>query len=420
MPRAGWLALGAVASAFGGTLFAGGGAAIVIDGGCLVVAASAAGAFFLTGRRRGALVAIGAAIVGLRLLVGVAVQPQLAAGPLPEGSLTWRATVERIGSTDGGLQRAMLSVRLEETDSDATAGPWPVSSWLPRYPIVAAGDEITFDGPIEPTPPETGFGDLLRSLGAAGSARPSGFEIVPSAGGLGSVIAGLRAGADARLFAVLPERAAGLAAGILMGSRELVDRSVANAFTTAGLSHVVAISGWNIGVVGAAMVAMLGWMPRRSRSVIVLLTILAYTLLTGASASVVRAAAMGGAVVVARESGRRGTAATALAVAVLVLVIAEPQMVGDVGFQLSSAATCGLLAWATPLNRALAARLPRRIPRSLVETLSVSLAAQAATMPLILLEFGRLSLVAPVANLLAAPLIVPVMVAAVVALAVGT
>ena len=192
---------------------------------------------------------------------------------------------------------------------------------------------------------------------------------------------------------------------------------MANAFTTAGLSHVVAISGWNIGVVGAAMVAMLGWLPRRPRSLIVLLAIVAYTLVTGASASVVRAAAMGGAVVVARESGRRGTAATALAVAVLGLLIADPQMVGDVGFQLSTAATCGLLAWATPLNRVLEQRLPDRLPRSLVETLAVSLAAQAATLPLILLEFGRLSLIAPVANLLAAPLIVPVMVAALLALA---
>src|SRR4051812_28845366 len=112
MPRAGWLALGAVASAFGGTLFPGGGAAIVIDAGCLVLAASAAVALFLTGRRRGALVAVGAAIVGLRLLAGTALQPELVAGPLPEGSLTWRATVDRVGSTDGGLQRAMLSVRV--------------------------------------------------------------------------------------------------------------------------------------------------------------------------------------------------------------------------------------------------------------------------------------------------------------------
>jgi competence protein ComEC len=295
-----------------------------------------------------------------------------------------------------------------------------VYAWLPRYPIVAAGDDITFEGTIEPAPPEPGFGDVLRSLGADGSARPSSFEIVPSTQGVGSVISGLRTAADARLFAALPQRAAGLAAGILIGSRELVDRSVAAAFTTAGLSHIVAISGWNIGVVGAAMVALLGWLPRRPRSLIVLLAIVAYTLVTGASASVVRAAAMGAAVVVARESGRRGTAATALAVAVLALLVADPQMVSDVGFQLSTAATCGLLAWATLLSRALEARLPPRVPRALIETLAVSLAAQAATLPLILLEFGRLSLVAPLANLLAAPLIVPVMVAAVVALGVGT
>ncbi len=420
MPRSGWLAVGAVGAALGGAFLGNAGGAALVVAIAVLPAGTIAVALLATRRTSSGLLAVGAVAVMLRLLIGLAVQPAVELAPLPQGAQHWLATVVRIGSTDGGLQRAMLDVRVDAGENGTPVGEWPVYAWLPRYPIVAAGDQITFDGTVEPTPPEPGFGDVLRSLGAVGSARPSSFEIAPSGDGIGSAITGLRTAADERLFAALPQRAAGLAAGILVGSRELVDRSVANAFTTAGLSHVIAISGWNIGVVGAAMVAMLGWLPRRPRSLIVLLAIVLYTLVTGASASVVRAAAMGAAVVVARESGRRGTAATALAIAVLTLLLADPQMVTDVGFQLSTAATCGLLAWATPLNRALAARLPRWIPRSLVETLAVSLSAQAATLPLILLEFGRLSLVAPLANLLAAPLIVPVMVAAVLALGAGT
>jgi competence protein ComEC len=91
---------------------------------------------------------------------------------------------------------------------------------------------------------------------------------------------------------VLPEPEAGLAAGILIGLRDLVDRDLAAAFTTAGVSHIVAISGWNIAIVGAAVAAAAGRIGRRRRSVLTIVAIAAYVMFAGASASVVRAALM--------------------------------------------------------------------------------------------------------------------------------
>jgi len=173
----------------------------------------------------------------------------------------------------------------------------------------------------------------------------------------------------------------------------------------------VAISGWNIALVGAVMVALLRWLPRRQRTIAVLLAIGAYTLLAGASPSVVRAAAMGSICLLARESGRRGGAAGALGLAAFGMIVADPAIVEDVGFRLSVAATAGLLAWGTPLTAWLRDRLPSRLPCWLVESLGVSLTAQAATLPLVLLHFGRVSLVAPLANLVVAPIIAPVMLA---------
>ena len=94
--------------------------------------------------------------------------------------------------------------------------------------------------------------------------------------------------------------------------------------------------------------------------------------------------------------------------------------IGDVGFQLSAAATAGLLAWASRLARLAGAhRLRRLTPAGCVEALAVSLAAQAATLPLVLLQFGRLSLVAPLANLLVAPLVAPVMLLTAICLVAG-
>jgi competence protein ComEC len=139
----------------------------------------------------------------------------------------------------------------------------------------------------------------------------------------------------------------------------------------------------------------------------------------GASPSVLRAGAMAGVVLLARESGRAGLAAAALGWAAALLLVAEPGLVSDAGFQLSTLATAGLIVWASPLTERIDRWTGRRLPRWLSESLGVSLAAQAATLPVVLASFGRLALIAPVVNLLVVPLVAPVMVAGVVAFAGG-
>ncbi|MDQ3491994.1 MAG: ComEC/Rec2 family competence protein, partial [Chloroflexota bacterium] len=150
-----------------------------------------------------------------------------------------------------------------------------------------------------------------------------------------------------------------------------------------------------------------------------LLAIVSYTMLAGASPSVVRAAVMGSICLLARESGRRGGAAGALGSAAFGMIVADPAIVEDVGFRLSVAATAGLLAWGAPLSTWLRDRLPARAPNWLVESLGVSLAAQAATLPLVLLHFGRVSLVSPLANLVVAPIVAPVMLASLLGMVAG-
>ena len=147
-------------------------------------------------------------------------------------------------------------------------------------------------------------------------------------------------------------------------------------------------------------------------------TIIAYTLFAGASASVLRAALMSGVAVAAVESGRGSRAMVALAWAAMLMLLVEPATIADVGFQLSTAATAGLVAWGTPLTETLERRVPR-LPGALRESLGVSLAAQAATLPIVLVTFGRLALIAPAANLVAVPLVPPVMAAGLLAFVAG-
>src|SRR3989304_4078341 len=112
---------------------------------------------------------------------------------------------------------------------------------------------------------------------------------------------------------------------------------------------------------------------------------------------------MAGVVLLARESGRAGRAAAALGWAATLLLLVDPKLIGDAGFQLSSLATAGLIAWATPLTAWIERAGRGRVPRWLAEGLGVSLAAQAATLPVVLVSFGRLAILSPAVHLAVVP-----------------
>jgi competence protein ComEC len=125
-----------------------------------------------------------------------------------------------------------------------------------------------------------------------------------------------------------------------------------------------------------------------------------YVLLTGASPSVVRAALMAAAMLVARLGGSRAHAASALGLAALVMLLAAPPVLWDVGFQLSLLATAGLIWFGASIERRL-----RGWPGWIREPVALTLAAQLTTLPVILVNFERLSLVAPIANVLVVPFV---------------
>jgi len=344
-------------------------------------------------RRASVGVLAGAWLVILRLVVA----PGGPGAPesLPSGVGPWTARVMTMSAPLDGQQR--LTVVLD----DPLAVTLAVTA--PRYPAVEPGDQVRLTGRPAP-PPEGGYGEFLRRSGVAGTLRSPILELVAHARDAGGLLERTRRAAGDSLTRALPEPAAGLAAGILVGLRDRVDRDLAAAFTATGLSHVVAISGWNIALVAGLVGAVLAGRARRTRSGVILVAIVAYTVLAGASASVVRAAAMTGIALLARETGRPGTAAAALGWAVAGLVVANPANAADVGLQLSAAATAGLIAWSAPVT----AILDRRAgwaPRWVREGLGVSLAAQAATLPLVLVAFGRVAPLSPITNLAVVPLV---------------
>ncbi len=416
MSSSGWLAIGTVVAAL-----------MAPSAGALVMALAAAGVAISlaaatrvgardvgpTGSRlgHGVPMAVGALALALRLVIGGIAGPPPSASP-PDGRGPWPAAVETRSSNREGQQAATLRIRND-------GASWLVAATLPRFPEIEPGDLVTVDGPIE-TPPHDAYGDYLDRIGVVGTLRSRGLAIVGALDGPGATLERMRRAAGDALAAAIPEPEAGLAAGIVIGLRDRVDRDLAADFTTVGASHVVAISGWNIAIVAATVAALAGGLGRRRRTLVLVPAILAYVLFAGASASVVRAAAMAGVVLLARETGRAGRAAAALGWAAAILLFVEPGLVLDAGFQLSTLATAGILAWADPLDRRLRTVGGARLPGWLAESLAVSLAAQAATLPIVLVTFGRLAIISPAINLLIVPLVAPAMAVALLALIGGT
>ena len=302
MGRGSRLALGAIAAAVAAGQVAPShlGASIALATAAILLVAEARPRF---GARALLPVACGAGLIAIRLAIVPAGPSPLAT--VPDGDGPWRLVVEATGSPRDGHQSATLA-----TAPDAMPA-FTVAATLPAYPVVTPGDLVTVDGSIRPRP-DSPYGEYLLRIGAVGTLTSRSLAIGPAPDSPGRRLELLRRGAALALTRVLPEPEAGLAAGILIGLRDLVDRDLAAAFTTAGVSHVVAISGWNIAIVAAAIGAMTGRLGRRRRSVVTIVAIVLYVAFAGASASVVRAALMAGVVLLARETGRAGRAAAAL------------------------------------------------------------------------------------------------------------
>ncbi len=176
-------------------------------------------------------------------------------------------------------------------------------------------------------------------------------------------------------------------------------------FRTAGLTHLLAVSGTNLTLVVGALLVLARAVGVRARGLVVAgaLGVVGFVLLARPEPSVLRAAVMGSVALVGMGSNGRQRGPRALGLAVLVLMLFDPWLAGEVGFALSVLATAGIVFLAPGWRDALC----RWLPRWAAEALSVPLAAQLACTPVVAAISGQVSLVAVVANLLAAPVVAP-------------
>jgi competence protein ComEC len=212
---------------------------------------------------------------------------------------------------------------------------------------------------------------------------------------------------EAQINRLYAEPYASFMAGLLTGSRKGIPERLLEHFNRTGLTHIIAISGYNITIVITVISGMLFWLPLKWRFVPAVLAIAAFTLFVGASAAVVRAAVMGVLGLLALQVGRQSEVRLTIVWTVTCMLLWNPKYLWyDAGFQLSFLAVLGLTEVSPLLDRAFA-RIPHVL--GMREALQMTIAAQLSAVPLIVLLFGRVSLIAPIANLLVAPFIPPAM-----------
>ena len=319
--------------------------------------------------------------------------------PVPRGSgLRIRADVQEIQLGGGETVRDLDGAVLVEFDT-------PPADWDLRY-----GDRVRLSGFLRPPPKVEGFdyADYLARQGVfAVLENPAVVSVEPGGGNpVRGFLYSIRRRAMEVVRSIFPEPEGALLAGILLGEESGIPPELQTAFSQTGTSHIVAISGFNISIIAGLFLALTRRLPRKIPGWLIAgAGIALYTVLVGAAASVVRAAVMGGLAILARTLGRRSHGLTSLAFAGALMTAANPWTVWDIGFQLSMAATLGLILYADPLQEGferLLVRIPKERARALAaaagEIFLMTTAAQITTLPMMLFHFQSLSLSAFAVN----------------------
>ena len=369
-----------------------------------------------------ALLAVAAALAGwawgsARLAVTAPPRldlPQRASGtvvvdstPVPDdwGGARARAVAERLALEDGTTVPRGTRLLLDVGDSA-------------RAP--ALGARLRVEGRLRPPARADAPGWWRRWLarqGIAARLRPESARPDGARGGLQGLRDGWRRWAAANAGAGLSGDRGELVRGMALGGGSGLSEDAAEAFRDAGLWHLLAVSGQNVAVVAVAALALLTALGARRRAAVAgaAAVMAAYCLACEGGASVARAGIVGGLGLVAELRASPRERGYLLLAALALLLAHQPRAIGDPGLQLSFAAVVGLLAVAPPI----AAWLRGWMPGRLADLAAMAGAAGLATAPVLVWQFGRLSLAGLALNVAAVPLAAPVVVLALAGLALG-
>jgi competence protein ComEC len=265
---------------------------------------------------------------------------------------------------------------------------------------LALGDRVELVASARPLP-DGGFGRWLAQAHAVALLDVREVRRVGDPGALSAASEWTRQRIRTAATRHQPQGRGGLLVGFVTGDTRLLPDVDAGAMQATGLSHLTAVSGSNTAILLAGVAGLLTLMraSARLRWALLALTVPWFAFLTRLEPSVLRAGTMALLVIAAAVHGVARDARHLLAGAVLLLVLVDPMLSWSLGLMLSAGATLGVLVIAP----AIASRLERMLPRAVAGLLGITLGAQLAVAPVLLLSFGTIEWVSIPANMLAVP-----------------
>ncbi|NJN17738.1 MAG: ComEC family competence protein [Oscillochloris sp.] len=358
-----------------------------------------------------------AALGGLRYQAGIVV---LGAGRIEtlaeRGELTIAGTVAEEPRHDGQSQRLVLRSEQALHAGRLHSVEGLILVVLPPYPAFRYGERLAVNGELErpraaERPGEFDYRAYLAHRNIFSLMREAKGEVLGERSGNPALAALLDFREHCRRVLVrsLPEPQAALAVGVVLGIQAGIPAEIFAAFSITGTSHILVVSGWNFTIVAAVLAAITsrtGMGPWRAFA-LTLAAMWVYAIFTGASAAVLRAAAMASLAALAGASERQVEPWRLLLGACWAMSAIDPHMLWDLGFQLSALATGSLFAYATPIEQRISRWPVLGAPALGVvrEAFTATMAAQLLTLPLILFQFGNLSIIAPLANIIIVPVV---------------
>lgn len=350
-----------------------------------------------------------------------------------KGIVSFTGTVSEPPEASGSSVRYVISAEsLEKDNRNAQAVEGKVLLSLPLGFDFKYGDRLKVTGELIAPPAGSGgsWRDYLNHRGIYTYSQYGRVYRLESGGGnpLLALLYGLRDKGARVIDTIFPAPENALLRGILLGDESQISPLAREAYSITGTSHIIAISGFNMAVLAGIVAHMFTRrLGAQKGSLLTIITLLLYTILVGAEASVMRAAFMGAFTVIASAIARRGNSLNNLGLSVLLMTLINPHLPWDVGFQLSAMATLGLALLMTPLRARLTLWMNARVGEEasarfsnwIGDYLVVTLVAQLSVLPLLLYHFRSFSWVFLIANPLILPVQPLVMILGLVAMTVG-
>ena len=326
--------------------------------------------------------------------------------PNLEAKLEQSITLEGIIASEPLARATTVHLYVETQEGLILAITDPGEDW--QY-----GDRVEVSGQLrKPEPFETDLGRIFNYQGYMLAQGVSYTVVRATVGDLGPYggfslmrsIFDLKQAFMHQVERLIPEPAAGLGEGLLLGVKRALGEDLENTFRRTGIIHIVVLSGYNVMIVVTFILYVLGRLfGRRLSAVFGILGIVLFAIMVGLGATVVRASIMATLLLLMGLTGRVYLVLRGLALAGVLMLLWNPYSLAfDVGFQLSFLATLGLILVAPHLLERL-----QMVPESIGirEFLVATLATQLFVLPLLLYQIGEFSVVSVIVNVLVLPMV---------------